>query len=141
MFPDLDYARLKRSFEYFVEHYAPGELITPGSHPAKLLERDEPCRMSRPRRALAVAIADFVDGTQDFCHERVSEIDRDLQKRDAYTLSFLREHFTRRRNKPGVEVTASRRFTSFDEFNPANLQRRAPSLAVAHLCLVRLLRL
>jgi len=46
-----------------------------------------------------VAITDFVDGTHDFCEERVSEIDRDLEKRDAYTLSFLREHFTRRRDR------------------------------------------
>jgi hypothetical protein len=69
------------------------------SHPVKLSEREEPARMSRARHALTVAVADFVDGTQDFCHERVSEIDRDLQKRDAYTLSFLREHFTSRRNR------------------------------------------
>jgi hypothetical protein len=55
--------------------------------------------MNRERLALALAIADFIDGTQDFCRERVSEIDRDLQKREAYTLSFLREHFARRRNK------------------------------------------
>ena len=95
MVTDLEYARLKRSFEYFVEHYASAELITPGSHPVKQSERDEPSRMSRAHRALAVAIADFVDGTQDFCGERVLEIDRDLRKRDAYTLSFLREHFTR----------------------------------------------
>jgi hypothetical protein len=73
----LDYARLKRSFEYFVEHYAPAELIT------------------LSRRPLAERIADFVEGTQDFCCERVEEIDRDLNKRDAYTLSFLREHFSR----------------------------------------------
>ena len=97
--PNLDYARVKRFFEYFVEYYGPAELITPGSHPVKLLERDEPPRMSRARRALAVAIADFVDGTQDFCRERVSEIDRDLQKRDAYTLSFLREQFATRRHR------------------------------------------
>jgi len=77
VFPDLDYARLKRSFEYFVEHYTAAELTTPA------------------QRALAIAIADFVEGTQDFCRERVSEIDRDLQKRDAYTLSFLREHCRR----------------------------------------------
>ena len=77
MFRDLDYAPLKRSFEYFVEHYAPTELITPA------------------HEALAVAIAGLVENTQDFCGERVAEIDRDLQKRDAYTLSFLREHFTR----------------------------------------------
>jgi hypothetical protein len=99
VFPDLDNARLKRSFEYFVEHYAPRDFNAPSSRPAKLLERDDSARMSRAERALALAIADFVDGTQDFCRERVSEIDRDLQKRDAYTLSFLREHFTTRRDK------------------------------------------
>ena len=99
VFPDLDYARLKRSFVYFVEHYAPAALITPVSHSVKQLERDEPSPMSRAHRALAVAIVDFVEGTQDFCAKRVSEIDRDLQKRDAYTLSFLREVFTMRRDK------------------------------------------
>ena len=81
MFSDLDYARLKRSFEYLVEHYAAAELIKPA------------------HGALAVAIADFIEGTQDFCGERVSEIDRDLQKRDAYTLSFLRQHLGRRCNR------------------------------------------
>ena len=77
MFPDLDNARLQRSFEYFAENYAPAELIVPAQH------------------VLSAAIADFVEGTQDFCKERVLEIDRDLQRQDAYTLSFLREHFTR----------------------------------------------
>jgi len=98
MSPDFDCARLKRSFEYFVEHYAPAEVNAPSSHPVKLLEHDELSRISRARRTLAEAIAEFVNGTQDFCHERVSEIDRDLQKRDAYTLSFLREHFTTQHN-------------------------------------------
>ena len=77
MLPDLDYTRLKRSFEYFVEHYAFSEVV-PSAH-----------------WALDVAIAGFVEGTHDFCNERVLEIDRDLQKRDAYTLSFLREYFTK----------------------------------------------
>ena len=77
MLPDLDYARLRRSFDYFAEHYAPAELTTPS------------------QRALAEVIADFVEGTQDFCRERVEEIDRDLQKRDAYTLSLLRAYFAR----------------------------------------------
>ena len=95
MFPDLDNARLKKSIEYFVEHFAPAELITPGPPHVKLVECTEPSDMTRTRCALAVAIADFIEGTQDFCRERVSEIDRDLQKRDAYTLSFLRDHFTR----------------------------------------------
>lgn len=55
--------------------------------------------MSRANRAVAVAIRNFVEDTQDFCGERVAEIDRDLQRRDAYTLSFLREHFTRDQRK------------------------------------------
>lgn len=75
MFPDLDYARLKRSFEYFAEHYACAERSTPA------------------QVDLDVAIGDFVEGTQDFCRERVAEIDRDLQKREAYTLCFLRDYF------------------------------------------------
>jgi hypothetical protein len=99
VFPDLDYARLKTSCEYFVEHYAPAELITAQPHLVKLLERDKLSGMNRARHVLAVTMADFIDGTQDFCRERVSEIDRDLQKRDAYTLSFLRQHFTRLRDK------------------------------------------
>ena len=96
---DLDYARLKRSFGYLVDHYAPVELVTPDMHPLKILERWEPSHMSRARRGLAIALADMVEATQDFCAERVAEIDRDLEKRDAYTLSFLREHFTRRRDR------------------------------------------
>jgi hypothetical protein len=95
VFPDLDYARLKRSFEYFAGHYASAKLDALDSCSGKLLKRDEPSQISRANRALAAAIADFIEGTQDFCRERVSEIDRDLQKRDAYTLSFLREHFTK----------------------------------------------
>jgi hypothetical protein len=99
VFPELDYARLKRSFEYFVEHYAAADFNAPGTHPVNLLQRVGCAHMTRARRALVVGIADFVDSTQDFCRERVSEIDRDLQKRDAYTLSFLREHFTTLRDK------------------------------------------
>ena len=75
MFPDLDSARLQRSLDYFAEHYPAAELKPPADR--------------------ALAIAQFVDGTQDFCAERVAEIDRDLYDRDAYTLSFLREHLTR----------------------------------------------
>jgi hypothetical protein len=71
VFPDLDYAGLRRSFEYFVEHYPAAALVTPDAG------------LSTWR------LQTFVEGTQDFCRERVAEIDRDLYKRDAYTLSFL----------------------------------------------------
>ena len=98
MFPELDYARLRRSFQYFVQHYAAAAVNASGSHRVKRSERHERTRMSSSRQALALGVADFVEGTQDFCHERVSEIDRDLQKRGAYTLSFLREHLTELRD-------------------------------------------
>ena len=42
--------------------------------------------------------------------ERVSEIDSDLQKRDAYTLSFLGEHFTRRREQDLTPIKPTRPF-------------------------------
>ena len=90
MFPDLDYARLKRSFEYFVEHNASADLTKPGLDPA-----GEASDTIAKYRAVADAIANFVDGTQDFCHERIAEIDRDLHQGDAYTLSFLHERFTK----------------------------------------------
>ena len=78
MFSDLDSARLNRSFEYFVENYAASELVTSAHRP------------------LDLAITEFVECTQDFCGERVMAIDRDLHKRNAYTLSFLRNYFIRR---------------------------------------------
>jgi hypothetical protein len=56
VFPDLDYACLQKSFDYFVDHYAAAALMTPAY------------------RSIDAAIADFVEGTQDFCRERVAEI-------------------------------------------------------------------
>jgi hypothetical protein len=67
VFPDLDYGRLKRSCEYFVEHYATAELHALDSCGGNLLERDEASQMSRAYRAVAVAIRNFVEDTQDKC--------------------------------------------------------------------------
>ena len=100
MIRDLDYARLKRSFAYLINHYVPPELITaPESNPLNVLERLERSSMNQALRSLAIGIGDFVESTEDFCGERVAQIDADLQKKDAYTLSFLRLHFRRRRSK------------------------------------------
>ena len=99
MHSDLDYSRLKRSLEFFVEEYVPAHLITPDSHPVRMLERDEGRSMTRARRCLAVAIGDFVEATQGFSLEHVLAADSELERRDAYTLSLLRSRFSRRRNK------------------------------------------
>jgi len=94
MFRDLNYPRLKRSFVYLVEHYMPAAASDSEADPVKFLERLEASSMSQARRSLAIRIADVIESTEDFCGERVGEIDRDLERRDAYTLSFLREHFS-----------------------------------------------
>lgn len=84
---DLDQAYLERSFAYLIEHYSAESLIPPRSDPEAQSERH--------KNLLADAVADFVEGAEDFCAERVAEIDRDLERRGAYTLSFLREHFAK----------------------------------------------
>jgi len=97
--PELDYEKLKRSLAFFVERYLPAEIVTPETHPVRVLERMEKERMTMARRGLSVAIADNVEGAQDFSPSEVREADAELERRGAYTLTFLRSRFTRRRNK------------------------------------------
>jgi hypothetical protein len=94
MSPDLDYTRLQKSVRYFAGHYGSPQRIASASQRAKLPACGDSCDVSSQRGALVLAIIDFVEGTRNFCQERVLEIDRDLLKRDGYTLSFLREYFT-----------------------------------------------
>jgi hypothetical protein len=91
---DLDYNRLKRSLEFFVEQYIPENVITSDSHPVRLLERDEERSMTSARRSLLVAIAEFVEATQGFSLEHILAADSELERRDAYALSVLRLRFS-----------------------------------------------
>jgi len=99
MHSDLDYSRLKRSLEFFVEQYIPENLITAESHPVRLVERDEQRSIMRARRSLSVAIEDIVEATLGFSLEHVLAADSELKRRDAYTLSLLRSRFSRPRTK------------------------------------------
>jgi len=99
MHSDLDYSRLKRSLEFFVEQYIPENLITAESHPVRLVERDEQRSIMRARRSLSVAIEDIVEATLGFSLEHVLAADSELERRDAYPLSFLRSRFSRPRTK------------------------------------------
>src|SRR5215831_7998944 len=99
MHDDLDYNRLKRSLEFFVEQYIPENLMKPDSHPVELLKSDEQRNPTRARRRLSIAIGDFVEATQGFSIEHVLEADSELERRGAYTLSLLRSRFSRRRDK------------------------------------------
>ena len=104
MIRDLDYSRLRRSLAYLVEQYA-GEIAP--NEPAKPLEQEN--RRESDQSVLVRAIAEFVEGSQDFCAERVSEIDRDLERRDAYTLSLLREQYSEVHGRSKNDVKCRRR--------------------------------
>jgi hypothetical protein len=96
---ELDYEKLKKSLAFLFERYAPPGVFTPEAHPLRVLERFEKQRMSVARRGLIVAIADIVESMQDFSPAQVREADVELAKIGAYTLTFLRSHFTRRRQR------------------------------------------
>ena len=99
MLRDFDYEKLKRSLGVIVERYVPPEILTPEAHPVRFLEHMEKKRMATARRGLIVAIADNIEATQDLQPAELREVDAELEKADAYTLSFLRSHFTRRKLK------------------------------------------
>jgi hypothetical protein len=96
---ELDYERLKKSLAFFVDQYTPPRVLTPETHPIRVLECMEKERMTMARRGLAIAIADMIEGTQDFSVTQVRVADREMQKLGACALSFLRSRFTRRRGR------------------------------------------
>ncbi|MDQ2868091.1 MAG: hypothetical protein M3R59_06750 [Verrucomicrobiota bacterium] len=98
MYRDFEYAKLKKSFAFIIERYMPAEIVGPGD-PLRFLEQLEKQRMAMARRGLAVAIADSVEGTQDFSPAAVREADEEMEKIGAYTLTFLRTRFMRKRTK------------------------------------------
>ena len=75
MFANFDYARLKRSVEYFVEHYACAEFVTPA------------------HRAFDVAIVEFVECTQDFCRDMSRRLIATYRSEMLTRCRFLREYF------------------------------------------------
>ena len=99
MVKELDYEKLKKSLGFLVDRYIPPEFLNPEAHPVRVLERFEKKRMAMARRGLIVAIADMIEGTQDFSSAQVHEADAELKKIGAYTLTFLRSQLTRRRSK------------------------------------------
>jgi hypothetical protein len=96
---ELDYGRLKLSLEFLVHTCIPADLLTAEADPLRVLERVERDNERTARRGLIVAIADFVEMTQDFTPAQVEAADSELARRGAYTLSILRSRFSRRRNK------------------------------------------
>ena len=95
----LDYAIMKKSLEILVDRYFPPEIVTPESHPARVLDRMEQASMSMARRGVAVAVGDCVEMTQDVAGAQLEQIDTALVERGGYPLSTLRRRLSRRRNK------------------------------------------
>jgi hypothetical protein len=109
MIGDLDQARLEQSYAYLVEHYLPAIL------PASGMNLDQ-------QKDLCAAVADLVTSLEDFCAERVAEIDRDLQRRGGYTLSFLRDQLL----KPIREMIFSPKDRTNCEILSSGKSRQAP---------------
>jgi hypothetical protein len=91
---DLDYARLKRSLQFFVDEYLPRNLVGGESHPVLRLEREEQHSMMMARRSLSASVADYVEATRGFSVEHVLAADAELEQRGAYTLSFIQYRFS-----------------------------------------------
>jgi hypothetical protein len=96
---DIDYSKLKKSFEFLVQRFVPSALLTAWADPIKALERNEKRNATMARRGLYVAIGDLVEATQDFTVAQLRDTDAELESRGAYSLSFLRSRFSRRKQK------------------------------------------
>jgi hypothetical protein len=96
---NLDYRRLKKSLQFFVEEYAPANLVRGDSNPVLQLERLERRSMTMAHRFLSASIADFAEATRGFSIEHMLAADAEMERRDAYTLSVLRSRFSRDRKK------------------------------------------
>ena len=94
---DLDYDRLKRSLQFFVEEYIPLNLVGGDSDPVLRIERRERHSMTMARRSLLASVGDFVEATRGFSVEHIFAADTELEQRGAYTLSLLQSRFSRRR--------------------------------------------
>jgi hypothetical protein len=94
---DLDYDRLKRSLQFFIEQYVPANRVAGHSHLVQRLEEEERHRMTKARRSLSASIADYIEATRGFSIEHILAADAELEQRDAYTLSLLRSRSSQRR--------------------------------------------
>ena len=99
MLRDIDYSKLKKSFEFLVQRFMPEELLTPWADPIRALKRNEKRSATMTRRGLYAAIGDLVEATQDVSVAQLRDTDAELESRGAYSLSFLRSRFSRRRGK------------------------------------------
>jgi hypothetical protein len=96
---ELDYEKVKKSLSFLVERYVPCELLTPKAHPIRVLERMEKQHMAMARRGIIIAIGDMIEATQDLSKRELHAADSEMQKVDAYTLSFLQSQLARRSSK------------------------------------------
>jgi hypothetical protein len=95
---ELDYDKLKKTLGFFVDRYFPQDILTTESHPVCVLEQwEKTMRPTAVRRALMSGIGDVVEMSEDFSESMIEKADAELDKIDAYTLTFLRSRFARKR--------------------------------------------
>jgi len=92
---DLDYDRLRKSLQFFVEEYLLRNPVGGDSPSILRLKPEEQHSMTMARRLLSVRIADCIEATRGFSIEHVLAADAELEQRGGYTLSQLRSRFWR----------------------------------------------
>ena len=92
-----DYAKLRSSFEFLSERYmVPLVPSLAAEHrPVAVLARQKQQSMALARRSLRTAINDLLEMLRDLSSEELAECDRALQARGGYTLSGLRQRYSR----------------------------------------------
>jgi hypothetical protein len=92
-----DYPKPRSSFEFLSERYmAPLVPRLPAEHrPTAVLARQERQSMALARRGLRTAINDLLEMLRDLPSAELAECDRALEARGGYTLSGLRQRYSR----------------------------------------------
>jgi len=92
-----DYAKLRSAFQFLEERYVVPALPTlaPEHRASAVLARQEKESIASAQRGLAMAINDLVEALQDLSPAEVAECDRALEAQGSYTLSALRQRYSK----------------------------------------------
>lgn len=90
-----EYKLLKASFAALFELVAPKIDLPPEKHPIAVLEAMEKSAPGNAIKGLTMALNDFVEDTLSWPHKKVAEVDQQFAAAGLFTLSQLRERYSR----------------------------------------------
>jgi len=93
--PKIEYAQLRKFFEFYVARYVNVSGLPPEAHPIACLEVLEQKDKGMARVGLRQAINDCVERSFHFDHKEVERLDSELRARGIVTLSELRRRYSK----------------------------------------------